>query len=118
MGLLRAFLALWHIPGLVLLTGGIETALGALVEGRHGNPHIALLGAIEGAAAALFLIPRAMRIGAAGLVGTIAVAFAVHTALGEFRGDLVVYAAAVLFVAVHGPLTRPQWQVAISRTTA
>jgi len=30
--------------------------------------------------------------------------------LHEFRWDLLIYAAAVLFVAVHGPLTPEQWR--------
>lgn len=46
---------------------------------------------------------------------TIAIAFAVHTALGQFRGDLLVYGAVVLFVAIHGPLTATQYGAAVSR---
>ena len=34
-----------------------------------------------------------------------------HLALGEWRGDLLVYAAAVAFVAVHGPITPAQWRL-------
>jgi hypothetical protein len=42
------------------------------------------------------------------------VAFGFHAMRHEFRWDLLVYAAAVLFVAVHGSLTGPQWAAARS----
>jgi hypothetical protein len=63
----------------------------------------------------LFRVPRAMRVGAAGLLGAIATALGVHTALGQWRGDLLVYGAAVAFLAMHGPLTHSQWRAAFSR---
>jgi hypothetical protein len=49
-----------------------------------------------------------MRIGAAGLLGTFAVAFLSHAIQHEFRVELLVFAAAVLFVAVHGPVSPNQ----------
>ena len=116
--LLRAFLALWIVTGAVLLIASIETVLGAWEGARHANPHIVLLGAIEAIAAALFLIPRAMRLGAIGLLATIGVAFLVHTSLGEFRGDLMLYGAAVAFVAIHGTLTPEQFKAAVARSSA
>lgn len=111
--LLRGFLALWLITGLVLLIASVETVRSALGSTQHANPHVALLGAVEALGAAFFLLPRAMRIGAAALLATIGVAFVVHTRLGEFRGDLMLYAAAVAFVDIHGPLTREQWRAAM-----
>jgi hypothetical protein len=51
---------------------------------------------------------------ASGLMITIGVAFAVHAALGQLRADLLVYGAAVLFVVVHGPLTREQQRASFS----
>jgi hypothetical protein len=116
--LMRAFLALWIVTGAVLLIASVETLRGAWEGARHANPHIVLLGGVEAVAAALFLIPRAMRLGATGLLATIAVAFLVHTALGEFRGDLLLYGAAVAFVAIHGTLTPDQFRAAVGRTTA
>ena len=112
--LLRAFLALWIVTGVALFVGGVETAGAALGSARHANPHVALLGVMEAVAATIFLVPRAMRVGGVGLVGTILVALIVHTMLGEFRGDLLLYAATVVFVTVHGPLTRQQLLAAIS----
>ena len=107
--LMRAFLALWVITGVVLFYGSVMTAREGLRSGGHSGPHLVLLGGVEAAAALIFLVPRAMRWGAAGLLLTIGVAFAVHAAMGQFRGDLVLYAATVTFVMVHGPLTRDQF---------
>jgi uncharacterized membrane protein YphA (DoxX/SURF4 family) len=58
----------------------------------------------------LFLIPRTLRIGAVGLLVTFAVAFVAHAHQREFRGELLLFAAVVLFVAVHGavPLAWPR----------
>jgi hypothetical protein len=111
--LLRAFLLLWFVTGVVLFIGSVDTVREAVGRVRHVNPHLVLLGMVEGIAAALFLAPRSMRLGAVSLLVTIGVAFVIHVALGEFRGDLLLYAAAVLFVAVHGSLTSPQWRAAL-----
>lgn len=112
--LLRGFLLLWLTTGVVLLVASLETVRTALGGARHANPHVALLGGVEALAAALFLAPRSMRLGAIALVLTIGLAFVVHTVLGEYRGDLLVYAAGVAFVGIHGPLTRDQWRAAFS----
>lgn len=112
---LRAFLALWIVSGVVILLASALTVRAALPGAREANPHVALLGAAEAVAALLFLVPRTLRLGAAGLLATIGIAFVLHAMLGQFRGDLLVYAAAVLFVAVHRPLSAAQWRAAISR---
>ena len=41
---------------------------------------------------------------------TLGIAFLLHTLMGQFRGDLLLYAAAVVFVSVHGSLTGAQWR--------
>jgi hypothetical protein len=111
--LLRGYLMLWFTTGLILLIASIETVQGAF--GAHqANPHVALLGAVEALGAALLLVPRTMRVGVAALLLTIGIAFLVHTVLGQFRGDLLLYAAAVAFVGIHGPLTSDQWRMALS----
>jgi uncharacterized membrane protein YphA (DoxX/SURF4 family) len=110
--LLRGFLALWMLTGLMLFIGAVFTLRNVTQPAGHPNPHIALIGAVEAVAALLFLIPRTMRIGAVGLIVTIGAALAVHTIVGEFRGDLIVYGAVVTFVAIHGALTGPQWREA------
>src|SRR5215207_7368127 len=102
----RSFLALWIGTGLVLLVGSAETVRDAWVGSRHASPRLVLLGGIEAVAALLFLVPHTIRIGAVGLLGTIGIAFVVHTALGQIRGDLLLYGVVVLFVLVHGPLAK------------
>ena len=68
----------------------------------HHAAHLLVLGGFEAVAAVLFLLPWTIRLGAVGLLLSCGVAFAVHTAMGEWRGDLVLYMVAVLFVAMHG----------------
>jgi hypothetical protein len=116
--LVRAFVFLWWATGAMLAYGSVRTVIDALSSAHHRDPHVALLGAVEGVSALLFVIPRTLRAGAAGLLGTIAIAFVLHASLGQFRGDLVLYAACVTFVLVHGPLTTAQWRHAISRRPA
>jgi hypothetical protein len=104
---------LWWTVGLVLLVGGVQTVEGEL-KSTHHSP-VVLLAAVEAVSALLFLLPRTMRVGAAGLLLTLAVALVVHLAMRQLRWDLLLYAAAVYFVAVHGPLSSPQWREATSR---
>lgn len=100
--LVRAFVAMWWTVGVLLLFWSARTVNGAIQAGRLHDPHVALLGLVEAGAAVLFLMPRTMRLGAAGLLATFVVAFLVHAAHQEFRGDLLLYATVVSFVAVHG----------------
>jgi len=113
--LLRGFLLLWVAAGLVLFVGAAETVRAAWTSAQHANPHITLLGAVEAIAALAFLMPRTMRVGAAGLIATITIALGAHAALGQYRGDLLLYGVVVLFVAIHGPLTSAQWRAAVAR---
>lgn len=101
---LRHVFVLFHLVlGATLLIGSITTAF----NGGHGNPHIRLIGLVEGIAAMMFLLPRTMRAGAWLLLLTIGIALIIHLSMGEWRGDLLVYAAGVAFVSVHGPAYRP-----------
>jgi hypothetical protein len=111
-GLIRSFVVLWWALGVSLLVLSVRTLLVALHEGGHGL-HLALLAGVEAAGALLFLLPRTLRMGAAGLLFAIAIAWLAHLH-EQFRWDLLVYGAAVLFVAVHGPLTPEQWRRAVS----
>jgi hypothetical protein len=113
--LLRSFLALWMVTGLVLLIASAATVREALAGARHANPHLVLLGCVEASAALLFLLPRTFRLGGGGLLVVIGIAFVIHAALGEFRGDLLLYDVVVLFTLVHGPLTGAQWRATLSR---
>ena len=111
--LLRAFLALWFTTGMVVLVASLGTVRAAFGPAAHTNPHLVILGSIEAAAAVLFMIPQTFRAGAIGLLVVIGLAFITHVALGQFRGDLLLYGAAVYFALVHGPLTAAQWRAAM-----
>jgi hypothetical protein len=110
--LLRAFMLLWWTAALLLLVGSLQTLSGAL-KSTHQAP-LVLLAAVEAVSAVLFLLPRTLRAGAGGLLLCLAVAFVAHLHQHQFRWDLLFYAATVYFVAVHGPLPRPQWEKAAS----
>jgi uncharacterized membrane protein YphA (DoxX/SURF4 family) len=98
-----AFVFLHVTLGLMLGIGGATTAWHAI--GPH-PAHLVALGGLEAAAALLFLLPRTLRLGAVGLIASCGVAFLAHAAMSQWRGDLLVYIAAVLFVALHGSAYR------------
>ena len=100
--LVLSFIALWFTLGLVVLVASVQTFLGAVSGPYH--VHLALLAGIESIAAALFLVPKSMRLGAIGLLATFAVAFIAHALAGEFATILLLYAAGTVFVLVHGPV--------------
>jgi uncharacterized membrane protein YphA (DoxX/SURF4 family) len=100
-GLVRAFVVQWWTAGIVFLYLSIKTAHQGLESGSGHAAHLVLVGGFEALAALLFVIPRTLRIGAFGLLATFAVVFCIHALRFEFRGDLLVYAAVVTFVAVH-----------------
>ena len=101
--LVRAFLALYVTLGLVILVESVETVLRARPGAFHGPDrlHALILGGLEAAAAA-FLVPRAMHVGAAVLLAIFALAFGLHALQGSPNLVLLVYGAGVLFVRVHG----------------
>jgi hypothetical protein len=86
-----------------LLIGSVQTLLEALPTGGPAHLHLALLAGVEALGAALFLLPRTLRVGAALLLLTIVVAFLAHGVQGHWRWDLAIFAAGTWFVAVHGP---------------
>jgi uncharacterized membrane protein YphA (DoxX/SURF4 family) len=109
--LIRAFLVLWWTSGGLLLYGGLVTARAQFAAARAGAPldhPAAILGTLEVGAAALFLTPRWCRAGARALLAILVVALLVHAARGQFAASLLVDAAAVYFVLVHGPVS-PSW---------
>ena len=102
--LVRSFLALYLTVGIIIAIESVETVVAALHGGfsPHDRPHAIVLGTLEAVAALLFLIPRTMRWGAGALLLIFALAFGLHLASGHPNLDLLIYAAAVLFVRVHG----------------
>ena len=104
LNLVRAFVTQWWTAGVVFLYLSLKTLYQGLQPSTAHDPHLVLVGAVEALAALLFLIPRTVRIGAIGLLVIFIGVFLIHAMRFELRGDLVVYACAVSFVAVHGPV--------------
>ncbi|HUP44136.1 MAG TPA: hypothetical protein VM779_01350 [Thermoanaerobaculia bacterium] len=101
----RSFIGLHLTLGVVAIVRSAQALLhaaGALVE----HQYLVAFGVFELLAALLFLWPRTMRVGGAALVAVF-----VHEALfqasrGDFPAAPLVYAAAALFVTVHGDAWR------------
>ncbi len=98
----RSFIAFHLTLGLTLLVLSARTVVEAVASGAHPHPHAALVGLLEALGAVLFLIPRSLRLGGVLLLVSIGLALVLHAAAGQFRGDLLVYAAGTWFVMVHG----------------
>lgn len=94
----HAFLLFHLVLGAALLWGSVHTVLHL----GPSDPHALVIGTIEAVAAAAFLMRRTMRIGAGVLLVVLALAFLIHATRGEWRPDLLVYAAGVILVGVHG----------------
>jgi uncharacterized membrane protein YhaH (DUF805 family) len=94
------FTALWWLTGAVLFILSAMTVSSA--RGSRHDIHALVVGAIEAVGAVLFLFPSSMRFGSALLLLALGVAFVAHTILGQFRADLLIYAAVVVFVAANG----------------
>ena len=93
--LVRAFLTLYVTVGIIVCLESVQTVRAALRGGfsAHDRPHALVLGALEAAAAILFLIPQTMRWGAAGLLVIFALAFGLHLVGGHPNFDLLIFAA-------------------------
>ena len=99
----RSFIAFHLTLGLTLLFLSVRTGIQALAaHGDHSSLHIAALAMLESIGAVLFLLPRSVRVGGVLLLLSIGIALLVHATAGQFRGDLLVYAAGTWFVLVHG----------------
>lgn len=99
----RSFIAFHLVLGLGLLLASIDTLLHAVATANwHSHQHVALIAAVEGVGATLFLFPRTLRAGALLLVATIGLAFLMHAIQGDWRPDLAIYTAGVWLVFVHG----------------
>jgi len=85
------------ILGLALLWGSVHTVLHLGATEVHAR----VVGAVEAVGAGAFLVPRTLQVGAALLLVTILPAVVLHAVRGEWRPDLLVYAAGVLLVATH-----------------
>jgi hypothetical protein len=101
--LVLAFVAFWLTLGIALFAASARTLVSAL-SSPHADGHLALLAGLEAAAAALFLVPRTLRLGAFGLLATLAIALFHHAVSGEIPWLLLPCAAGTAFVLVHGPV--------------
>ena len=97
----HSFIGLHLTLGLVLLVESARTLVHTMTE-HSGNLHLGFLSGTETIAALLFLWPRTLRIGGSVLIAILLVAAGAHAVRGELPGTLLVYAAAVLFVTIHG----------------
>ena len=93
----QAFTAFHWILGLALLWASVHT----VVHADPGDLHARVIGTLEALGAVAFLVPRTLRLGAGLLLVAIIGAVVVHTARGEWRPDLLVYAAGVVLVLSH-----------------
>src|SRR5206468_3404723 len=105
-----AFIVFHLTLGLALLYGSVTTAIHGVSETLrqgHGGAHfhLAVVGAVEAVGAALFLVPRTLKAGGWLLLSILAIATLFHATQGEFRPDLLVYAAGVWFVMAHGTVS-------------
>lgn len=92
----RAFLVFYFVLAAVLLVQSATLAF------QTSSVHLRLLGAIEALAAALFIFPATLQIGAGALLVCFALAAGLHLAEGQWPGGLLVYAAGTVFVLLHG----------------
>jgi uncharacterized membrane protein YphA (DoxX/SURF4 family) len=95
----RAFTVFHWTLGIVVAIESVRTVFRAL-QG-HPNHALLLLASVEAVGAALFLVPRTLRLGAGAMLATFAVAFLVHAPRGEANLALLVYAAGTVLVLLH-----------------
>jgi uncharacterized membrane protein YphA (DoxX/SURF4 family) len=95
----RAFAVFHGTLGVVVAVESVRTVFRAF-QG-HPNHALLLLSSVEAVGAVLFLVPRTLRIGAAMMLATFAVAFLVHAPGGEVNLALLVYAAGTVLVVVQ-----------------
>lgn len=79
----------------------LRTLSYALHEGG-GHTHLAFVSGAEALSAVLFLIPATLRWGGAALLVILLVGFVAHLTRGELETQLLIYAAGVWCVIVHG----------------
>ncbi len=99
----RGFMLFHAVLGLGLLAMSLQ-ALAHALRSLHGDhAHLAFVAGLEAAGAVLLLIPRTVRWGGVALLVVLLPGFVVHLTRGEWELQLLIYAAGVWFVMVHGP---------------
>ena len=100
----RSFIAFHLTLGAVVLVESLITVLRAHGAGgaSHARLGVAVLAGAEAVAALLFILPATLRLGAVSLLAIFLFAVAFHGLHGELQLTLLVYAAGVYFVMMHG----------------
>lgn len=96
----RAFMVFHAVLGGGLLIMGHNALFHALHE--HGIGHLTLVAGLEVVGALLLLIPRTLRAGGVALLVVLVPGFVVQVTRGEWEPQLLIYAAGVYFVMIHG----------------
>jgi hypothetical protein len=104
--------------GIVITIASVQTVWRAFPEihnAGHQGVHawIALiLGSVETVGAILLLVPQTLVAGGWTLIAVFAVAFLFHGLQGDFRGDLLIYAAATLACVFNLRYHKPENEIA------
>ena len=98
----RAFQLFHAVLGLGLLAMSLF-ALGHALHDLDEHGHFAFVAGLEALGAVLLLIPRTVRWGGAALLVVLLPGFVNHLIRGEWEIQLLIFAAGVWFVMVHGP---------------
>ena len=100
----RSFIAFHLTLGVVVLAQSLITVfhVSDMSGGQHVRLGIAVLAGAEAVAALLFIVPATLRWGAFALLAIFFFALAFHGLHGELQLTLLVYAAGVFFVMMHG----------------
>ncbi len=102
----RSFLGLHLTLAVVAMVQSGQTLLHA-AEGLAEHHLLLMFGVLQLVAAVLFLIPRSMRIGGIALVVLFVHAALYEATRGAFPAAPLVFAAAALFVTLHGTARGP-----------
>src|SRR5205085_8329076 len=100
----RSFIAFHMTLGVVVLAQSLIAMfqMRGPVGASHVSAGITMLAGAEAVAALLFIVPATLRWGAVALLAIFFIALAFHGLHGELQLTLLVYAAGVFFVMVHG----------------
>jgi len=95
----RAFQLLHLVLGVGLLGTGLDTLVRAL---RDGHTPLAAVATVVVVASVLFLFPRTLRVGGFTLLVVVLAVVVQRVLRNQWRLDLIVFAAGVWYVVVHG----------------
>ena len=102
----HAFTVFHSALGLGILFLAARTVIDG-VTGAHPLPLLLLIGAgIEALGAALFMVPRTLRMGGTIMLLTMTTALVLESLARHWRIDLLIYLAGTSYVMVHGTAGR------------